>query len=423
MTEFLEAAVRIGERLCAQAFWAEDRDCCNWMSRTDVEDASQAASQLASRAIGAHLYAGSGGIALFLLELARITGRDVFACTAVGAARHAARSFRRNAGPASTLSHFSGVLGLASVSARIAEVVGSTSLDEDLDWAVETAASKLSEPHPIDVMGGNAGAIPPLIHLWRRLGRQDCLDLAMACGRDICRAATWSGEACMWDALISSGPMFRSPPVTGYSHGASGLALAVLELHAAGAGGDLALHTARGAWHYEDSLFDPETDNWIDVRFPFHRESGHYQGTSQVAWCHGASGIALARARAASLDVGAAAEHRHMAERGIATTLAAMSRNITVPRHDTSLCHGLSGLGEIVLTCGQLLGDPTWTDAALNFGRRLVTLYGDGDAWPSAAPSGGPSPTLMIGDAGVGYHLLRLHDPHAVPSILITLPD
>lgn len=423
MTEFLEGAVCIGERLCREAFWSEDRDCCNWMSRTDVEDPSQAAMQLSSRAIGAHVYAGSAGIALFLCELARLTGRDLFAVSAIGAVRHAARSFRRDPGPASPLSHFSGVIGLASVAARVAQALGTDAFDRDLDWALEVAAGTLPEARPLDLMGGAAGAIPPMLLLWRRLGRRDCLDIAAACARETCGAANWSGDACTWDSVTSSGPVFRSPPVTGYSHGASGLALALLEAHAAGVGGDEALLTARGAWRYEDSLFVADRGNWIDVRFPFQLEGRAWQGTFQAAWCHGASGIALARARAAGLDDETAAAHRRMAEAGLATTLAAMERGIAMHRHDASLCHGLSGLGEIVLTCGQLLEDAGWTDAATSFGRRLLASHGHAGSWPSAAPSGGPNPTLMIGDAGVGYHLLRLHDPRAVPPILVTLPD
>jgi hypothetical protein len=44
--------------------------------------------------------------------------------------------------------------------------------------------------------------------------------------------------------------------------------------------------------------------------------------------------------------------------------------------------------------------------------------YPTGD-WPSGMPSGGPSPALLLGTAGIGYHLLRLHDPARVPPVLL----
>ena len=40
----------------------------------------------------------------------------------------------------------------------------------------------------------------------------------------------------------------------------------------------------------------------------------------------------------------------------------------------------------------------------------------------SGVPSGGNNPSLMVGSAGVGHFLLRLHDARRVPSVLIVDP-
>ena len=54
-------------------------------------------------------------------------------------------------------------------------------------------------------------------------------------------------------------------PLTGYSHGAAGIALALLEL-AARTGAEGFRSAARGAIDYERSLFSSEAGNWPDLR-------------------------------------------------------------------------------------------------------------------------------------------------------------
>jgi lantibiotic modifying enzyme len=48
----------------------------------------------------------------------------------------------------------------------------------------------------------------------------------------------------------------------------------------------------------------------------------------------------------------------------------------------------------------------------------LIARHAAAGDWPSGTPSGGPNPSLMLGTAGIGYTVLRLHDPNRVPSIL-----
>jgi len=41
---------------------------------------------------------------------------------------------------------------------------------------------------------------------------------------------------------------------------------------------------------------------------------------------------------------------------------------------------------------------------------------------PCGVVSGGETPNLMLGTAGIGYFYLRLYDSSAVPSVLLTQP-
>jgi lantibiotic biosynthesis protein len=88
------------------------------------------------------------------------------------------------------------------------------------------------------------------------------------------------------------------PPLTGLAHGGSGYAFALLELYSV-AQDPVFLKTGRGAFGYEDELFDSVSGNWPDLR-PFN--SGNEASRFVTAWCHGAAGIGLARLRAMVTD-------------------------------------------------------------------------------------------------------------------------
>ena len=83
-----------------------------------------------------------------------------------------------------------------------------------------------------------------------------------------------------------------SQPLTGFSHGAAGIAWALLKL-AAWSGQARFRESAESAIAYERSTFVAEEANWPDYRaFPGEDQSAL---RFMVAWCHGAAGIGLAR--------------------------------------------------------------------------------------------------------------------------------
>src|SRR5207244_385273 len=113
-------AVQIGKKLCDTAIWDEKHTLCNWMGRV-VENASVDSSTIAAGAVGAHLYGGSTGIALFLSELYGQTKDPLFARTALGAIKRSIRCFQKIQIPVSPLSFYSGKLGVAYVAVRLNE--------------------------------------------------------------------------------------------------------------------------------------------------------------------------------------------------------------------------------------------------------------------------------------------------------------
>ncbi len=132
-----------------------------------------------------------------------------------------------------------------------------------------------------------------------------------------------------------------------------------------------------------------------------------------VAWCHGASGIGLARL--ASLKYIDDAVIREEISIALQTTL------IKGFGRDHSLCHGDLGNLETLLVGSQVLRNPYyWEQVDLLASMLLTSIERDG--WRTAAPRGIETPELMTGIAGVGYELLRLADPESIPSVLQLAP-
>ena len=146
----------------------------------------------------------------------------------------------------------------------------------------------VSWPHELDVIGGNAGAIPVLLSLSRESGLERCHDLAIALGEELCRTAVEQRSGWAWEPEAASGSGMGPVPQTGLSHGAGGMGLALFELYSATRRPDF-LEIGRGAFAFEDALFDRVNGNWPDLRRNIERPN------FARSWCHGAPGIALAR--------------------------------------------------------------------------------------------------------------------------------
>jgi len=419
----LDAAVLIGRSLTQTAHWDKSGRLCNWMGRSPLEMTASGAILPAASALGPELYGGSAGVALFLAELFALTGDAECRRAALGAAARSLRQVLDRPGslPA-PLSLFAGQLGVAYAAHRVARLAGQAELHSQAEALIDHLEDEIDKPHALDVIGGNAGAIPALLALsrdvTRTLERDRHRSLAIALGEQLCRKAIRGGAIWSWDSEDGSGPGTASAPLTGMSHGASGIAVALLELHAA-TGRSQFLEAARGAFAYEDSLFDPQVGNWPDLRATDDAGTAPRPPSHGRAWCHGAPGIALARLRAVALDPEHAETHLAMARAALTTTMLAIDENLPRPGHDASLCHGLAGLLEAMLSAGRQLGDSACLDRAAAIARVLINRHARSCDYPSGLISSSVNPSLMLGLAGTGHAFLRLHAAGQVPSILL----
>jgi len=416
-------ARRVADGLCASAVWDTQNERCNWVAARDIEDREIAPYSVRCAALSPELYSGSAGLALFLAESHACFGEPGHARTALGAWHRSVRYLREQTTPAPPFSFYAGHLGVAYTGHRLARAMPdqSSALIDDLHWLLDESAQARDLHHGLDQIGGNAGAVVPLLILAEALDRPDCLQAAHRLGDDIVAKAGRRGDQCFWEFEKVHGIEMDAPPMTGFSHGASGMAVALLELYAR-SGQRSYLETARGAFAFERALFDETAGNWIDTRYPYSTSEGKVTGVCRSAWCHGAPGIALAYLRAAALDPDRAEQHLHYGRIALATTLRFLDERRNAPLSDATLCHGVCGLSDIVLTAGLLLGDEALVETSHAFMKTFAELHPQPGEWPSGLTTHAPTLGLMIGNAGVGLHALRAHSRGAVPGVLLMQP-
>lgn len=420
-SDLLKAAEAIGRALSKSAVWDDAAERCNWIGRADIEDPAGTGLTTGVLAIYTHLAGGSAGVALFLGELAARTRDPEAHRTALGALHRTLAYARSKQVKGHPFSFLTGHLGIAYVLLRFQDLALINDAADDIAWCFAELKQAFDAPHPLDFMGGTAGVVPGLLHFGPSFGGGDALRLAERCGEELCAAAERTEGMAYWDSTRAIGRGMSCPPLTGLSHGASGMALALLELHAATGRQDF-LDVAREAFVYEDRLYSPKEGNWIDVRFPYSVAGAEPEGKFQIAWCHGAPGIALARLRAAQIDADRADEYYAKAERALEATAIGAVEKLSHPRWDTSLCHGLAGLSEVLLLASEMMAGRRWRERSGEIVAELIRRYGRAGDWPGGTSTSDFNPALLLGSTGTGHHLLRLLDSEATPPVLMIRP-
>lgn len=420
--ELIAVAHRIGRGIVDQALWQDD--ACTW----EVKTLDRATGGYQTEAAGGGLYQGSGGIALFLGELFRLTDDRRIGDAAEGGWRHALAEAEDL--PASSFSFHGGRVGAAYLATRLAEPFAKPEYLEAARRLLKPLAGEESHDHGLDVIGGAAGAIPALLWLHDVLADDGLIAMARGLGDTLIASARHEPGGWSWGTV---GPA-ATRHVTGFAHGASGAGLALLELSRATGEGRYRF-AAEMAFLYERRLFDAAQCNWPDLR---HREMNElyysnqrdrlqdaevaeglpdYEPRFMTAWCHGSPGIGLARVRAFELT--SQEVYRKEAEAALESTLAALEPSLG---QGYSLCHGLGGNCELPLYAAEVFAEPFLREICQRCAEFGEQAYGQtGVAWPCGTIEQVPDPSLLLGEAGIGYFYLRLASPET-PSILLLRP-
>jgi lantibiotic modifying enzyme len=211
-------------------------------------------------------------------------------------------------------------------------------------------------------------------------------------------------------------------------HGASGIAYALMEYHAA-TGAHVPREIAFEGVRYERGWFSRKESNWADIRGLTPGHFGQEQPSGvvyPVFWCHGAAGIGLTRLRFYEISK----NETFLAEVSASVQAAArLLRQLQQYPSSTwgyhanfSVCHGLGSIIDLLTYAYQVLGSAEYLAWARSIGDQGIRLSNSHQGqWQCGIPNGWEHPGLMLGLAGIGMNYLRLSEPHTVPSIGIIM--
>jgi type 2 lantibiotic biosynthesis protein LanM len=399
--QMLQQAIAIAQELKVRAIRADDGSV-TWIGLGYLRESQKFQLQ----PVGYGLYDGNCGIALFLAALARVTGDLEYQDLALEALQpfhkvlrnldlQERKKFVQQIG-------IGGAIGLGSIIYSLVHI--SQFLNEPLviEDAKQVAClltyENIADDRNLDVMSGTAGAILGLLLLYKTTKDPAVLQQAQICGYHLLKCRKTS------DCGYQAWPTLNGKLLTGFSHGAAGIAYALLRLYQAVKDRTL-LEAVEEAITYERSLFSPETENWPDLRI---------QTTSfMTSWCHGAPGICLARL--GSLSLLDTQQVRQEIEIALKTTQKADWHRVD------HLCCGNFGIVEVLQVAAQQLSRPDLLQTAYKRAAWVVARaqqagcfrlfpYVHKDIY---------NPSFFTGTAGIGYQLLRLGYPDLLPSVLL----
>ncbi len=349
----LLTACGIADHIVANAFSDERRS--NWLGIELVDDRYWTVLPM-----GAGLGEGYCGVALFLAQLAELTGiaryRDL-AAYAITPLPGLFATLRADSDLAATAG-CGGLLGLGGVAytiARLSTLVGLPAGDL-IEQAVDLMPEATAET-PSGFTTGLAGGVASMRSVYVQTG----LDTSLA------RADRYTEQ------LLAR----ERPQGTGFARGSSGIDW-VLRAH-----------------------------DRTGEEMPEKADGG---AESTGGWCAGLAGTALGQAA-------------HLPDPAYALELDRTVKRLSdgAPLKDLSMCHGETGIIEVLCVLAE--NGHTGAAAAVRrrTGHLLAAI--DQRGARCGTPGAVPAPGLLSGLAGIGYSLLRLGFGDRVPSALLLRPD
>ncbi|HTJ46378.1 MAG TPA: type 2 lanthipeptide synthetase LanM [Kofleriaceae bacterium] len=372
---WIDRAIAIGDELERTALPGKD-GALTWLA-PEMSDLGR--YQLMR--LGPDYGGGAAGIALFLAAIDRVTGARRFAPIA----ERALMPFRA---PAREADGLRGIAATIYALTAAGDLLGDRSLHDDARrmFALVTPA-RVAADKSLDLTGGTAGLLLAALALHRRTGDAKLVAIARALGDHLLARREDGGVWRTGDGHVGVGLL----------HGQSGFGLALARLARATSAKKYRA-AAEAAFAFERTRFSRDHGEWIDTR------PRSYRGSV----CKGAAGILLARLGArAILDVGEDCD----------TAISACA-SVGMLEID-HVCCGNFGRIEAEALAGDVLERPALREAAARKAQALVDRADALGGFSLLSPARAIAhPSLYVGVAGVGYTLLRLAAPRALPSLI-----
>lgn len=374
------------------------------------------------------LFNGSAGIIIFFLSLYRYQPDPRYLTLCLSAADRLLQ--HEDVLTPKYYTFYGGAVGILFLCVQLYKATGDHTY---IKTALRLEKSYRKEIHKSvsnDLLSGRSGNLLAICHLYACCEDNELLDTIHTLIQQLIGNACIAPTGFKWDLYKNA---FDS--LTGFSHGASGIAFVLMEIgkyfNAPG------LHyLAEQAFSYEMSYFDQEAGNWMDLRVGIDRmETIRQQFGEQLlqwplaafqpsmsgisSWAHGAAGCGISRLAAFKIT-----GDMKYAEQAQDAMKYSWSYFVGQQHIDYSLCSGYGGIAAIFQQGAMILHEPSWHDKSCKIAIAAIEYYKKQQNYNSKLQQEIPDPGLFSGLAGVGYWMLGCLQSYQTDSILFpSLPD
>ncbi|HEY8897252.1 MAG TPA: lanthionine synthetase LanC family protein [Niastella sp.] len=369
------------------------------------------------------LFNGNAGIILFFLALYDYDKKQVYLQTALDAAGRLLQHEQVNHPQFYTF--YGGAAGVLYVCIQLYKATGQTPyLEKALELEKDYRAGFNSRVNQYDLLSGQAGILLAVLHLYANTKESSLLITIDEIINKLITGSHPGRTGLKWDTNKHG-----YDSLTGFSHGASGIAFVLLQaaqfLQAPGL-----QYLAMQAYEYENNYYEQQTGNFMDLRvgaarMTAIREQYQYElnnwpiaafqptmsGIS--SWAHGAAGCAISRLFAINTK-------HHQPYAGQARKALAYSWQYFKQQKliDYSLSSGYGGIAAAFTLAAQVLNEPVWQTRASIIARSAIAYYSKEHTYNSKIKRSTTDCGLFSGLAGVGYWLLNCIQPHVANNII-----
>jgi type 2 lantibiotic biosynthesis protein LanM len=406
----LAVACAIGDRL--EELAVQEDSYAFWMGLTLGSKNAWALSEA-----GIDLYDGLTGIILYLAYLGTISNKERYTLLAqagLKTLRYKLQSHNRFSNP---LGLFNGLGGVIYTLLHLAKLWNQPELITEAENLVGLMAEKIMVDRQFDVIAGSAGGILALLNLYEDTSSEEVLKSAVQMGKNLLAFAEKMPKGIGWKVQGNG-----NVPLTGFAHGAAGIACALLKLSQV-TGESSFSDAGLSALDYERSLFSVPEKNWPDMRKVedvSHIFSRPEQYQYITAWCYGAAGIGLSRLfLLQNIKAIPNSEYLHQEVKiALENTINHSFIGKYASNFDHSLCHGDLGNLELLAQADKIYKDAT-LESTINVAKMKLMDIINRCGWLCSTPDHIETPGLMLGLSGIGYGFLRLAAPSKVPCLLL----
>lgn len=403
--QLIQEAIKIGDSLVNNLI--HEGNDCNWLSLEYMPTAHR----YLLKPLDDSLFTGRIGVCLFLAALAKVTGEAKYKSTALKALTSLQHTLKQAEAHTRFVEPGLGIIGIGGIVYSLVKISNFLGEPELLTTAQDLTklitSEVIAQDNKLDIIFGVAGAMPGLLSLYQETKDRSILDTAIICGNHLLSKQTDTYPRA-WKTLAEA----RDKPMTGFSHGASGIALSLLRLYEA-TSNQAYLEAAKEGIKYEKTAFDKSQKRWHDFRL----SPKANQLDIMYAWCNGSPGIGLARL--GSLPTIATQEIYDDIK--IALDMTQKYELFNGSRSVDHLCCGSLGRAELFILASEKLNNQEWLTFARKNTALIVAKAKENKKYSLLPhlPNSILNPSFFKGSAGLGYQFLRLANPQLLPSVLI----